>query len=151
VLWKSSAFVEHDVGGMTAWLIGIVVSFAVIFAINSSIHSYLVVKYASNDKVAVSVGFYYMSNAVGRLFGTLGSGILYTYSGGNEGQFSGSNGTIGLAVCFAAGTVSSLLAALITVKIDDDQSGFSCGKLVCIKPKAIVDAGEGEDPNDNNF
>ena len=47
-------------------LIGLVV-FGVVFAVNSSIHSFLVVHYAKEDKVAQSVGFYYMSNACGRL------------------------------------------------------------------------------------
>ena len=51
-----------------------------IFAVNSSIHSFLVVKYDKADKVAVSVWFYYMSKALGRLMGMLGSGFLYTYA-----------------------------------------------------------------------
>ena len=40
--------------------------FCVLFAINSAIHSYLIVKYSDGDKIAMSVGFYYMSNSVGR-------------------------------------------------------------------------------------
>ena len=68
---------------MTTWLVVVIVTFAIIFAINSSIHSFLVVNYASKDKVAVSVGFYYMSNALGRLCGSIGSGVLYTYVGDN--------------------------------------------------------------------
>merc|ERR1719502_1510120 len=72
---------DRDEAGMAGWLIAIIVSFAFIFAINSSVHSFLVVNYAASDKLAVSVGFYYMANAVGRLFGTLGSGFLYTYVG----------------------------------------------------------------------
>ena len=57
-----------------------------IFAVNSSIHSYLVVLYSSSDKVAQSVGFYYMSNAAGRLVGNLIGGLLYSYwqTGGDE-------------------------------------------------------------------
>ncbi|EED95626.1 transporter, partial [Thalassiosira pseudonana CCMP1335] len=77
VIYASEVFREYKVEGMISWLIVIIVTFAVIFAINSSIHSFLVVKYAKSDKVAVSVGFYYMSNACGRLLGTLGSGFLY--------------------------------------------------------------------------
>ena len=72
------------------------------------------------DKVAVSVGFYYMSNALGRLLGTLGSGILYTYVGDDQGELAGTDSVKGLAACFFAGTVSSLLAAFITMWIDDD-------------------------------
>ncbi len=54
--------------------------FAVVFAANSAIHSYLVVAYAENDKVALRVGFYYMANAMGRLIGTFLSGALYQIS-----------------------------------------------------------------------
>ena len=43
------------------WLMASVVMFALIFAVNSSIHSFLVVHFAKDDKVAQSVGFYYMS------------------------------------------------------------------------------------------
>merc|ERR1711998_650313 len=100
-----------------------VIIFALIFAVNSSIHSYLVVHYAKADKVATSVGFYYMSNAVGRLVGTLGSGVIYTYAGEHMGEHAGSDALRGLAVCFIAGMISSLAAALITLKIKDDEAG----------------------------
>ena len=80
VVYASETFIQYYWSSMIAWLVVIIVAFAVIFAINSSIHSFLVVKYAKADKVAVSVGFYYMSNALGRLMGTLGSGFLYTYA-----------------------------------------------------------------------
>lgn len=136
VLFFSDAFVEHEKSAMTIWLICIIVVFAIVFAINSSIHSYLVVRYASESKIAVSVGFYYMSNAVGRLFGTLGSGILYTYIGENEGVWSGTNGTVGMASCFIAGTISSLLAATITIKIEDDEAGLNCGRFICVAKKS---------------
>ena len=52
---------------MLVGLIVIICLFALLFAINSSIHSYLVVRYAEGNKVAQSVGFYYMANALGRL------------------------------------------------------------------------------------
>jgi MFS family permease len=51
--------------------------FGGVFAINSSLHSYLIVSYASNDAVSLDVGFYYMANAMGRLIGTLLSGWVY--------------------------------------------------------------------------
>jgi predicted MFS family arabinose efflux permease len=51
--------------------------FGVVFAINSSVHSYLILAYSEGDKVALNVGFYYMANAGGRLVGTLLSGLLY--------------------------------------------------------------------------
>jgi hypothetical protein len=55
--------------------------FCVVFAVNSAVHSYLVLRYAEGNKAAVTVGFYYCSNAAGRVFGTLLSGVLYTYAG----------------------------------------------------------------------
>ena len=55
--------------------------FGVLFAINSSLHSYLIVSFARNDGVSLDVGFYYMSNAAGRLLGTLLSGWLYQLYG----------------------------------------------------------------------
>ena len=125
-------FQQYDLREMTIWMVAMIVSFAVIFAINSSIHSYLVVKYASKQKVAVSVGFYYMSNAMGRLFGTLGSGILYTYVGENQGDLAGTDALAGFATCFLAGTISSLLAALITIRIDDNKGGLKCGPCTIV-------------------
>lgn len=55
--------------------------FGVIFAINSAIHSFLVLDYTDGDKVALNVGFYYMANAGGRLVGCLLSGLLFQASG----------------------------------------------------------------------
>lgn len=126
------AFEDHDTAAMTTSLIVVIVTFAVIFAINSSIHSFLVVNYASKEKVAVSVGFYYMSNALGRLFGTIGSGVLYTYIGEDYGDVAGTDAVAGLAACFFAGTLSSLVAAVITVMINDNKSGLKCGCLTLI-------------------
>jgi hypothetical protein len=55
--------------------------FAVVFAINSAVHSYLVLAYTDEDSVALNVGFYYMANAGGRLLGTLLSGIVFQFAG----------------------------------------------------------------------
>lgn len=57
------------------------VLFGVAFAVNSSVHSYLIVAYAGSEKVAEDVGFYYAANAAGRLAGTLLSGLLYQAGG----------------------------------------------------------------------
>ena len=65
--YGASAQVGEAPAAVTVWLMGTVVCFALIFAVNSAIHSFLVVHYAKEDKVAQSVGFYYMSNACGRL------------------------------------------------------------------------------------
>ena len=55
--------------------------FGIVVALNSALHSYLILAYAGHDKVAMNVGFYYMANAAGRLLGTLLSGALYQYAG----------------------------------------------------------------------
>lgn len=55
--------------------------FGVAFAVNSSVHSYLVLAYAGSEKAAEDVGFYYAANALGRFIGTLFSGLLYQWGG----------------------------------------------------------------------
>ena len=55
--------------------------FGVAFAVNSSVHSYLILAYAGSEKAAEDVGFYYAANALGRFFGTLMSGLLYQWGG----------------------------------------------------------------------
>ena len=57
-------------------LVGLLI-FGALFAVNSSLHSYLIVSYAGEDKVSLDVGFYYMANAMGRLIGTVLSGWLF--------------------------------------------------------------------------
>ena len=61
-------------------IIGLIL-FGIVFAINSAIHSYLILAYSDHDKVAMNVGFYYMSNAGGRLAGTVLSGWAYQTQG----------------------------------------------------------------------
>lgn len=55
--------------------------FGVVFAVNSSVHSYLILAYAGSEKAAEDVGFYYAANAAGRFMGTLLSGLLYQWGG----------------------------------------------------------------------
>lgn len=62
-------------------MLGGLALFGIVFALNSSVHSYLVLAYSEADRVSLSVGFYYMANACGRLLGTLLSGILYQQAG----------------------------------------------------------------------
>jgi len=57
-------------------IVGLII-FAFIFAINSAVHSYLILDYTSHEHVSVDVGFYYMANASGRLMGTVLSGWVY--------------------------------------------------------------------------
>ncbi|WP_243832747.1 organoarsenical effux MFS transporter ArsJ [Oceanimonas baumannii] len=64
------------------WLLpGGLLLFGALFAVNSSLHSYLIVSHASEDGVSLDVGFYYMANAGGRLLGTLLSGWVYQQAG----------------------------------------------------------------------
>lgn len=66
---------------LTAFLIGGLLSFGVVFAVNSSLHSYLILAFTTAERVTMDVGFYYMSNAAGRLLGTLLSGVSYQIGG----------------------------------------------------------------------
>jgi predicted MFS family arabinose efflux permease len=67
---------------VTATVVGGLIVFGVVFAVNSSLHSYLILAYSRRaDDVALDVGFYYSANAVGRLVGTLLSGVCYLWGG----------------------------------------------------------------------
>ncbi|MCP4818225.1 MAG: organoarsenical effux MFS transporter ArsJ [Shimia sp.] len=66
---------------LTALLIIGLLVFGFIFAVNSSVHSYLILAFTSDERVTMDVGFYYMSNAAGRLLGTLLSGVSYQIGG----------------------------------------------------------------------
>ena len=68
--------VATDIGATVAIVGGLIV-FGVVFAMNSALHSFLVLAYADDDEVAMDVGFYYAANAVGRFVGTLASGLLF--------------------------------------------------------------------------
>ena len=59
----------------------LLIVFGVVFAMNSSLHSYLILAYSDDEDVAIDVGFYYSANAAGRLVGTLLSGMLYLWGG----------------------------------------------------------------------
>ncbi len=72
--------VAADVATTVAVVGGLVV-FGVVFALNSSLHSYLILAYSDGDDVSLDVGFYYSANAMGRLTGTLLSGVLYLWGG----------------------------------------------------------------------
>jgi predicted MFS family arabinose efflux permease len=77
--------------------------FGAVFAINSSLHSYLIVSYAGSDGVSLDVGFYYMANAMGRLIGTILSGWVYQ--------------AYGLEACLWISSGFIALAALISLKL----------------------------------
>lgn len=76
-------------------VIGGLVLFGVAFALNSSMHSYLILAYSTTEKVVTDVGFYYSANAAGRLAGTLASGLVYL-AGGLTAAMWTSAGSIGV-------------------------------------------------------
>lgn len=84
-----------------AVLLGGLMVFGALFAVNSSLHSYLIVSYAKEDGVSLDVGFYYMSNAMGRLIGTVLSGWVYQ--------------VYGLGACLWISSAFVLLAALTSI------------------------------------
>lgn len=86
---------------VTSVLISGLIVFGIVFAINSSLHSYLIVSYAKDDGVSLDVGFYYMANALGRLLGTLLSGWVYQAAG--------------LAACLWVAAAFLLLVSCISV------------------------------------
>ncbi len=66
---------------LTATIIGGLLLFGFVFAVNSSVHSYLILAFGSAERITRDVGFYYMANAAGRLIGTLLSGLSYQIGG----------------------------------------------------------------------
>jgi predicted MFS family arabinose efflux permease len=74
-----------------------------VFAINSSIHSFLIVAFSKRDSVSADVGFYYMANAAGRLTGTLLSGIIYQ-------QY-------GLTACLLGSAIMVIISSILSAKI----------------------------------
>ncbi|MCF7513611.1 organoarsenical effux MFS transporter ArsJ [Pseudoalteromonas sp. L23] len=84
-------------------VVGGLLLFAFVFAINSSLHSYLIVSLADSDGVSLDVGFYYMANAIGRLLGTVLSGWIFL--------------EYGLVACLVVSSVMLLLAGIISCRL----------------------------------
>jgi len=108
------AFVLATVPALIVWLlsaglplsyvlVGGLALFGIVFAINSAVHSFLIVSWSDHDRVSMNVGFYYMANAGGRLAGTVLSGLVY--------QGMGLSGClwVSAAVLLVAGVISLLL------------------------------------------
>ena len=87
-----AVLVAADVA-VTTVIVGGLVMFGVVFAMNSSLHSFLVLAFSDDDKVALDVGFYYSANAAGRFVGTFLSGVLYLW-GDLPGALWGSAGFV---------------------------------------------------------
>jgi len=77
--------------------------YGAIFAVNSSIHSFLIVAFSQRDSVTSDIGFYYMANAGGRLFGTLLSGLIYQQQG--------------LIACLVVSSAMVIVSALFSAKL----------------------------------
>ena len=82
--------------------------FGALFAVNSSLHSYLIVSYANEDRVSMDVGFYYMANAMGRLIGTVLSGWVFQ--------------VYGITACLWVSAVFVSLAALLSLSLPAHRS-----------------------------
>ena len=110
-----------DTNGLTLindqpWVVipGLVL-FGIVFAINSAVHSYLILAYSDFERVAMNVGFYYMANAGGRLAGTVLSGLAYQ--------------VYGLEGCLWLSALALLAALLLSLKLPEPASA----------PEAAVD------------
>ncbi|MGJ8673814.1 organoarsenical effux MFS transporter ArsJ [Rubritalea sp.] len=93
---------------LTITLLGGLCVFGFIFAVNSSLHSYLILAYTDEDSVSLNVGFYYMANACGRLLGTLLSGTVYLLAG--------------LPACLWAATALTFIAAISSLKLKNSAN-----------------------------
>ena len=98
----------HFNWSLSPTIIGGLLIFGAIFAINSALHSYLIIEYASEDKVSLDVGFYYMANAMGRLIGTLLSGLIFQL--------------YGLLPCLIISTLFIVIAGVLSLGIDSTDS-----------------------------
>ncbi|SFR61217.1 organoarsenical effux MFS transporter ArsJ [Thiomicrospira sp. ALE5] len=99
-----------DWAPQTVLVVGLLI-FGVLFALNSAVHSYLIVSIASHDGTSKDVGFYYMANAAGRLVGTLLSGYVYQVAG--------------MEACLAISAVFVLIAGLVVIKMDVNKPGVN--------------------------
>jgi predicted MFS family arabinose efflux permease len=91
-------------------IIGGLLVFGFVFAINSSVHSFLIVAYAKQDGVSLDVGFYYMANAAGRLVGTVLSGLIYQWQG--------------LTACMLASSCFLIITALLSIQLPGRHQSF---------------------------
>ena len=108
VLWASALIITPLLVMLSLpispWLVVLCLfTFGALFAINSSLHSYLIVSYAQREGVSLDIGFYYMANAIGRLIGTLLSGWIFV--------------SMGLAACLIASSIFIVLAMLFSLKL----------------------------------
>ena len=99
-LWRDANVAVAITAGLAA--------FGVVFAMNSSIHSYMVLAYTDAESVSLNVGFYYMANAAGRLIGTLLSGAMFML---------GRTESAGMQACLWTSSLLVLLAAIVSQRL----------------------------------
>ncbi|SEL36814.1 hypothetical protein SAMN05444413_10899 [Roseivivax marinus] len=104
LVWMRGESVETTTGLIVGLLI-----FGAIFAVNSSLHSYLILAFTSGARVTMDVGFYYMANAAGRLLGTLLSGLTYQLAG--------------VGACLMTASVMLALSAVGAARLSPERSG----------------------------
>ena len=104
----AAEFSDGPQGWLTATLVIGLLAFGAVFAVNSSLHSYLILSFTKAERVTMDVGFYYMANAAGRLLGTLLSGLSYQ--------------TGGLPLMLGAAAIMVALSALLVGFLKPDQS-----------------------------
>lgn len=97
----------YDIHPQFSVLVGLLL-FGALFAVNSSLHSYLIVSYANRDAVSLDVGFYYMANAMGRLIGTVLSGWVFQIAG--------------LEACLWVSSIMLLIAVLVSVALPEHKT-----------------------------
>jgi MFS family permease len=98
---------QSDLDPSLVLVVGLLI-FGVIFALNSAVHSFLILHYAEGDRIAMNVGFYYMANAAGRLAGTVLSGLLYQWQG--------------LTACLVASVFFLLAAGMLSFLLPRDAT-----------------------------
>jgi len=106
-LTLAALFSDGPQDWLTATLVIGLLAFGAVFAVNSSLHSYLILSFTKAERVTMDVGFYYMANAAGRLLGTLMSGLSYQIGG--------------LPLMLGAAAIMVALSALLVGFLKPDQ------------------------------
>jgi len=106
-LTLAALFSEGPQAWLTVTLVIGLLAFGAVFAVNSSLHSYLILSFTKAERVTMDVGFYYMANAAGRLLGTLMSGLSYQIGG--------------LPLMLGAAAIMVALSALLVGFLKPDQ------------------------------
>jgi MFS family permease len=100
----------------TAVLVLGLIAFGIVFALNSAVHSFLILSYSDHARTTMNVGFYYMANAGGRLAGTVLSGLLYQWEG--------------LVACLWASFICVLAAAALSLWLPSSSARGSSSRVV---------------------